>query len=112
MIFIHCNKSLFSARWKWYLRLENETHLAGLHIGLYEDKDWDVEDIEGDTDDATPPPLIPEPITPTPLPSNPTAEFKSVPDAGDPLSNGESLDGVDCGEIFRPAAADIAAAAA
>ena len=97
---------------KWYSRLENETHLAGLHIGLYEDKDWDVEDIEGDTDDATPPPLIPEPITPTPLPSNPTAEFKSVPDAGDPLSNGESLDGVDCGETFRPAAADIAAAAA
>ena len=66
----------------------------------------------GDTDDTTPPPPIPEPITPTPLPNKPAAGFKSVPEAGDPLSNGEYLDGVDCGETFKPAAADMAAAAA
>ena len=55
---------------------------------------------------------MPEPITPTPLPNSPAAELRSVPEAGDPRSNGESLDGVDCGDTFKPAAADIAAAAA
>ena len=66
----------------------------------------------GDPDDTTPPPPIPELITPTPPPSRPAAELISVPEAGDPRSNGESLDGVDCGDTFNPAAADIAAAAA
>ena len=87
-------------------------YLAGLHIGLYDERDCEADDMLGDTDDTIPPPPTPEPIIPTPPPNNPAAEFRSVPEAGDPRSKGESLDGVDCGETFRPAAADMAAAAA